>query len=172
MKPCPKHDHCRAEGVDDCIPASFRLRVTPITQAEASEFVRTHHRHHPPLRVGYVFSVAVADEDDQVRGVAIVGRPVSQYLFDGFTLEVRRVATDGSKNACSMLYGAAWRAARALGYRQLITYTLASEPGSSLRASGWRVVARVTGQSWDAPERGRPRVDLNSDQMKLRWAAA
>lgn len=149
-----------------------RLRVVPVTVAEANEFVRQHHRHHRPLKVGYVFSVAVADEEDAVRGVAIVGRPTSQYLFDGFTLEVRRVATDGASNACSMLYGAAWRAARALGYRQLITYTLASESGTSLRASGWRVVAKVSGQSWDAPSRDRPRVDLHPTVPKLRWAAA
>lgn len=146
------------------------LHVSPITQAEANEFVRQYHRHHKPLKVGYVFSVAVADEDG-VRGVAIIGRPTSQYLFDGYTLEVRRVATDGAKNACSMLYGAAWRAARALGYRQLITYTLASESGSSLRASGWHVVARVSGQKWDAPGRDRPRVELHPTTPKLRWAA-
>lgn len=153
-----------------------RLRVTPITQAEANEFVARHHRHHQPLKVGYVFAIAVADESDSVRGVAIVGRPTTRALVDGFTLEVRRVATDGAANACSMLYAASWRAARAMGYRRLVTYTLATEPGVSLRASGWREVGRVTAKTWDAPGRGRPRVDwhptLTTGVDRIRWEAA
>jgi len=80
------------------------------------------------------------------------------------------VATDGTRNACSMLYGAAWRAAKALGYRKLITYTLASEPGTSLRAAGWSVVGEVRGRSWSCAS--RPRVDKHPLQDKLRWEAA
>jgi hypothetical protein len=88
-------------------------------------------------------------------------------MDDGFTAEVTRCCTDGTRNACSMLYRAAWRAARAMGYRKLITYTLAEEGGASLRASGWRIVGEVTGRSWSCPS--RPRVDKHPTQGKLRW---
>lgn len=104
---------------------------------EANEFVLVWHRHHKPV-LRAIFAVAVADETDTVRGVAIVGRPSARELQDGYTAEVRRLATDGAKNACSMLYAACWRGARAIGYRRLVTYILESEPGTSLRAAGWR----------------------------------
>lgn len=143
-----------------------RLTIVPCTIAEANEYVKRHHRHHRPLKVGFVFALAVADEEKNIRGVAIVGRPCSQYLFDGFTLEARRVATDGCPNACSALYAAAWRAARALGYRKLITYTMTCESGASLRGAGWKCIGKRGGGSWDT---GRPRVDMHPTQMKLRW---
>ena len=111
-----------------------RLDLQPITLREANAFVAQHHRHHPPAR-GCVCAVAVND-GTAVRGVAIVGRPKARMLQDGFTAEVVRVATDGAHNACSMLYGACWRACRALGYRRLVTYTLPEEGGGSLRAAG------------------------------------
>ncbi|WP_342049894.1 MULTISPECIES: XF1762 family protein [unclassified Cupriavidus] len=144
------------------------LAIVPITFAEANEFVRRHHRHHRPP-VGCKFCVAVAAEGVVV-GVAQVGRPVSRALDDGWTLEVNRLCTDGHRNACSMLYAAAWRAARALGYRKLVTYTLREEGGASLRAAGWRVVAETDGGSWSCPS--RPRVDTHPLQAKLRWEAA
>ena len=146
--------------------ARSKLIITPITMAEANVFVELHHRHHKPLKVGYVFSLAVSDETGKIRGVAIVGRPCSQYLFDGFTLEVRRVATDGCPNACSALYAAAWRVARELGYRRLITYTLTNESGASLRGAGWKCVGKKGGGTWNT---GRPRVDLHPTQQKFRW---
>ena len=150
------------------------LRVTPITLREANAYVSQHHRHHKPV-VGHIFSVACAD-GDTVHGVAIVGRPVSRTLQDGYTAEVLRVATDGAQNACSMLYATCWRAARALGYQRLGTYTLASEPGTSLRAAGWRIVGATTGRSWDTPTSGRPRVDwhptLTTGEDRIRWEAA
>lgn len=144
-----------------------RLTIVPCTIAEANEFVRRHHRHHKPLKIGYFFAVAVADEVNEIRGVAIVGRPVARMLEDGFTAEVRRVATDGCPNACSALYGASWRAAKAMGYRKLITYILSSEPGTSLRAAGWKLIGTAGGGSWSCPS--RPRVDMHPTQMKLRW---
>lgn len=143
----------------------MRLELTPITLAEANAFVKENHRHHRPV-VGHKFSVSVSS-NGVVRGVAIIGRPVARGLDNGWTLEVTRVATDGAKNACSMLYGASWRAAKALGYKKLITYTLASEPGTSLYAAGWRVVGEVKGRSWSC--QSRPRVDLYPQQDKLRW---
>ena len=146
-----------------------RLTIVPLLRDEAQQFVREHHRHHTPA-VGDVFRLGVADEDGNVRGVAMVGRPVARHLDDGWTLEVNRVATDGCPNACSALYGAAWRAARALGWRKLITYTLATEPGTSLKAAGWRLIGEAGGGSWNVPS--RPRVDVNPTQMKLKWEAA
>lgn len=140
------------------------MEIVPITQAEAKEFVAQHHRHNSPP-VGDVFRLAVAQKGT-VHGVAIVGRPVARHMCDGWTLEVTRCCTDGARNACSMLYGAAWRAAKALGYRRLITYTRDGEPGTSLRAAGWVVVAEVKGRSWSCLS--RPRVE-NPRQDKLRW---
>jgi hypothetical protein len=139
------------------------LALTPITLREANAFVEAHHRHHKPAR-GCILCVAVS-ENGTVRGVAIVGRPVSRMLDDGWTAEVVRVATDGARNACSMLYGASWRASRALGYRRLVTYTLPEEGGASLRAAGWRCIGEAGGGSWN--RRGRPRVDLHPTQIKL-----
>lgn len=147
----------------------MKLHVCPLPLDEANAFVAQHHRHHQPV-VGHKFSIGVADDQGTVRGVAIIGRPVARSLDDGLTLEVTRVATDGTPNACSALYAAAWRAAKAMGYRRIGTYTLATEPGTSLRAAGWRIVHEVTGRSWDCPS--RPRVDKHPTQGKLRWEAA
>ena len=144
------------------------LKITPITQREANAYVAQHHRHHKPV-TGAIFCVA-ASEGETVRGVAIVGRPVARALQDGWTAEVTRCCTDGARNACSMLYGAAWRAARAMGYRKLITYTLAEEGGASLRAAGFRCIGAAGGGSWDCPS--RPRIDTHPMQQKLRWEQA
>jgi hypothetical protein len=148
-----------------------RLVITPVTLREANAFVEQHHRHHKPSR-GCRFCVAVSVEgSEQVCGVAIVSRPVARMLDEGWTAEVVRVATDGTANACSALYGASWRAARALGFRKLITYTLPEESGASLRGSGWRVVnARAGGGTWSRTD--RPRVDMHPTQTKLRWEMA
>ena len=143
------------------------LSLVPCSVQDAREYVRQQHRHHAPPVSG-LFAVACA-KDDAICGVAIVGRPVARMLQDGWTAEVTRLATDGSKDACSLLYGACWRAARALGYRRLVTYTLATEPGTSLRAAGWREVGRVEGRSWSCAS--RPRVDRHPKQDKIRWEA-
>ena len=114
------------------------LEITPITFAEANAFVKKHHRHHAPVQ-GCKFCLAVSHQE-KVVGVAIVGRPVARRLDNGWTLEVNRCCTDGTKNACSMLYAAAWKATKALGYKRLITYTLPGEGGASLRASNWKCI--------------------------------
>jgi hypothetical protein len=147
---------------------SGALGLTPITLKEANEFVEDHHRHSIPT-VGHRFSIACS-RGESVVGVAIVGRPVARGLDDGFTLEALRVCTDGTRNACSFLYAAAWRATRALGYRKLVTYTRQDESGSSLKAAGWRVVGEVTARSWHTPT--RPRVDRDERVPRLRWEAA
>lgn len=143
------------------------LQIQPITQAEAKSFIATHHRHHKPP-VGWLFGIAVND-GEKVCGVAWVGRPVARLLDDGMTAEVNRCCTDGTKNACSALYGAAWRAAKALGYRRLITYTLPEEGGTSLRASGWKCLGERGGGKWSCPS--RLRVDDHPLQKKLLWEA-
>lgn len=143
------------------------LEIVPCELSEANAFVARHHRHHRPV-VGHRFSLAVA-EGERICGVAIVGRPVARYLDDGWTLEVTRCCTDGTKNAASALYGAARRAVFALGYRKLVTYTLVSEGGVSLRAAGYRIVGEVNGRSWSCPS--RPRVDKHPLEDKLRWEA-
>lgn len=141
------------------------MTVVPLTLAEANAFVAAHHRHHRPV-VGHKFSLG-ASVDDVIVGVAIVGRPVSRMLDNGWTLEVTRVATDGTRNACSLLYGACRRATFALGYKRLVTYTLGTESGSSLRGAGWKVIGEAGGGSWSRDK--RPRVDTHPLETKLRW---
>lgn len=143
-----------------------KLELVPVTVGDACSFVEQYHRHHPAPQGG-LWAVAVARGGDIV-GVAIVGLPVARALADEWTAEVRRVAVlDGQKNACSMLLGACWRAARSMGYRRLVTYTLTTEGGASLRAAGWTVVGQVKGRSWST--RSRPRIDRHPLQDKIRW---
>lgn len=130
------------------------LHLAPVSFADACAFVEAWHRHHG-APVGHKFSLGVA-RDEVLVGVAIVGRPVARPFDDGRTLEVTRVATDGTPHAASMLYAAAWRAASALGFRRLVTYTQQGESGSSLRAAGWSVVAeRPPRPGWNMPSRPR-----------------
>jgi len=143
------------------------LELQPLTLREACAFVTKHHRHHKAPR-GCLFCIG-ANDGQGVIGVAIVGRPKARLLQDGYTAEVVRLATDGTQNACSLLYAASWRAARAIGYRRLVTYTLPSEGGGSLRAAGWMLIGEAGGGSWSRRE--RPRVDTDTQQLKLRWDA-
>lgn len=131
------------------------LDIVPIGLADARAFVSEHHRHHDAPK-GHKFSLGVA-LDGLLVGVAIVGRPVARVIdAEGDTLEVRRTATDGTYNANSMLYGAAWRVTKALGYRRLITYTQEGETGASLRAAGFLVIGeRPARGGWSMPSRPR-----------------
>jgi hypothetical protein len=142
-----------------------KLVAYPLDLDEANEFVATHHRHHKPV-VGHKFSIGAA-LGDKIVGVVIVGRPVARRRDDGMTLEVTRLATDGTKDACSFLYGCARRAAFALGYKRIGTYILSSEPGTSLLAAGWRLIGEAGGGSWN--KTSRPRVDKHPLQKKLLW---
>lgn len=139
------------------------MTVERLELAEANAFVAEHHRHHKPV-VGHLFSIGAALEG-KIVGIAIVGRPVARSRDDGVTAEVTRLATDGTENACSFLYGAAARAAFALGFKRIGTYILASEPGTSLAGAGWRKIGEVRGRSWSTPS--RPRVDKHPTQDKL-----
>lgn len=127
------------------------LKIVPISLRGANAFVEQNHRHHGGT-VGHKFSLAVSN-GEKIVGVAIVGRPVSRYLDNGLTAEVTRLCTDGTKNACSMLYSAAWRAARAMGYRRIVTYILASESGASLRAAGWKDCGEAGKEQWTGNRR-------------------
>jgi hypothetical protein len=167
------------------------LRLVPVTFADACGFVAMWHRHHAPP-AGHKYSIGVADQAGVLRGVVIVGRPVARHLDDGLTLEVTRSAVDGTRNANSLLYAAAWRAARALGYSRLVTYThtrqegpvcasaclhascrviRTGESGASLRAAGWKVVAeRRARRGWSAPS--RPRTSRGVDEIpRMLWEA-
>lgn len=143
------------------------LRLVPVGLREANAFVSERHRHSRPT-VGHKFSVGAA-LGGRLVGVASAGRPVARRRDDGRTLEVLRLCVfDGApRNACSLLYGACGRAARALGYERLITYTLASEEGASLKASGFRVIGVVPRKSWNVPS--RPRVDHHRLSERLCW---
>ena len=161
---------------------SAALTTVPVSLEEANAVVARHHRHHPPV-VGHKFSIGAAWRDEII-GVAIVGRPVSRVRDDGLTLEVTRLCTDGIPrptgrtngrgnptfvNPCSFLYGAAARAALALGYKAIGTYTMQSEEGTSLRAANWRLVAETRGRSWSTPS--RPRVDTHELGSRFLWEA-
>ena len=121
------------------------LTLTPINLKTANAFVQQYHRHHKPTR-GHKFSIGVSESGALV-GVAICGRPVARRLDDGYTLEVNRLCTDGTPNACSILYAAAYRAARAMGYNKVITYILDTENGSSLKAAATPV--RAEPEAWN-----------------------
>lgn len=147
------------------------LRIVPVSFRDACGFVEMWHRNHAPP-TGHKFSLGVADDGDVLRGVAIVGRPVARRLDNGLTLEVTRTATDGTPNANSALYGAAWRAAKALGYRRLVTYTQRGETGVSLRAAGWRVIAeRPARPGWNRPSRPR-RLTGTEGIPRFLWEAS
>ena len=153
------------------------LQIRPIDFKAAQAFVSAHHRHNKPP-VGHKFSIACYD-GDRLCGVAMVGRPVARNLDDGLTLEINRNCTDGTYNACTMLYGAACRAAKALGYKRIVTYTLQSEPGTSLKASGWTLDEKnAGGGTWSVPSRPRELTQTTligeevkySTENKVRWS--
>lgn len=142
------------------------MALQPLAIKEAQAFVARHHRHHTAPNGG-LFAVGIND-GTAVVGCAIVGRPVARLNWDGYTAEVTRLCVlEGQRNGCSMLYRACWRAAVALGYRRLITYTLESEGGASLRASGFQLVGVRGGGTWNRAD--RPRVDKHPTQQKLLW---
>ena len=142
------------------------MRIAPITLKGANNYVELHHRHHKPSR-GHKFSICVL-LDDQVKGVAICGRPVARGSDDGYTLEVARLCTDGTVNACSKLYAACARIAKEMGYKKIQTYILDSELGTSLKASGWVCEAVTAGGQWVHSD-GKARRTDQPTQPKQRW---
>jgi len=158
--------------------ASSRLKICPLTRSEAKAFIARHHRHNRPPSA-CIFQIGVRSNDVLV-GVAMVGRPLARKLCDGVTLEVLRCCTDGTRNACSILYAASARAGRALGYEKIITYTLESEIGTSLRASGWDSEGKGKGgkpEAWGASRQSKrtQTIDLFGSVLippgpKQRWS--
>lgn len=138
----------------------MKLKVKPISLAQANEFIIKNHRHHDKVQ-GHKFSEAVY-KGDKLVGVACVGRPVSRHLDDNKTLEVTRLCTDGTYNACSILYARCARIAKDMGYEKIITYILDSETGISLKASGWHLEEdNVGGGCWSSPSRPRELMEIN-----------
>lgn len=146
---------------------NMALHVIPLTLLEANQLVGQWHRHHIPA-VGHRFSIGCVDDEGVPHGAAIMGRPVARNTNDRAVVEVTRLVTDGTYNACSILYAAAARAAKAMGYQKIQTFILESEPGTSLRASGWRDDGMSGGGSWSIPS--RPRIDKHPLEAKQRWA--
>ena len=140
------------------------MEIRPITFREASDFINKYHRHHNAT-VGHKFSIGLYDNDKLV-GVAVCGRPVSRYLDNGFTCEINRLCTDGTKNACSMLYGACCRIAKEMGYKKIITYILESENGASLKASNFICEGEAGGTHWTGK---RNKGQDIPKEMKTRW---
>lgn len=141
------------------------LHLMPCDYQTAKNFVAENHRHNKPP-AGHKYSIACYD-GERLCGVVMVGRPVSRYLDDGLTLEVNRCCTDGTKNACTILYGAACRAAKALGYKRIFTYTRQSENGSSLRASNWINDGEAGGTHWTGQR--YEQLEIVLDEKKIRW---
>lgn len=142
--------------------------MIPLELREANALVDALHRHHRPV-VGHRFSLGAITSDGQLCGAAIVGRPVARMVPKREVLEVTRLVTDGTHNACSILYAASARAAKALGYRRIQTYTLSTEGGASLRASGWVDEGEAGGGQWIRSD-GRPRRSDQPTEVKTRWA--
>lgn len=148
---------------------SERLHAVPLELAEANRLVARWHRHHQPSQ-GHRFSIGVIDEDGTLHGAAIVGRPVARLAGSPRdVLEVVRLVTDGTKNACSLLYAASARAGAAMGYRRIQTYILGEETGASLRAAGWTDEGDAGGGQWKHTD-GRPRRTDQPTELKTRWA--
>ena len=148
-----------------------KLRIVPVSRAEANDFVEEHHRHHGRLP-GDKFCIGAANTMNRFVGVAIVGRPVARHYDDGWSLEVTRVCVlEGHPNANSMLYGACWRVTKGLGYRRLYTYTRTDESGGSLRGAGWRILAERPARSWEKSSVSRPRVQKTEPFQRILWEA-
>lgn len=146
------------------------LELRPVYRDEARAFIAQHHRHHG-VPVGHLWFHGAHDDEGCLIGAAVVGRPVAKELDDHLTCEVTRLCTDGAPNACSLLYGAARRAALAKGYRRGLTYILSSEDGASLRAAGWQYLWTVKGRSWDTPSRPRTDKHPTEDKHAYGWGA-
>lgn len=142
------------------------IELRPVTKDIADAYIRANHRHHG-VPVGAIWRQAVHNAHGDIVGISVSGRPIARALDDGLTMEVTRLCTDGTPNACSILYSAARRVAIDKGFRRGLTYILASESGDSLKASGWKFLWDVDGRSWDCPS--RPRTDKHPTEDKQAW---
>lgn len=141
------------------------MEIRPITFRDACDFIRQNHRHHRPT-VGCKFCAGLYEENKLI-GCAVCGRPVSRILDDGLTVEINRLCTNGTKNACSMLYGACCRIAKEMGYKLIITYILESENGASLKASNFHCDGVAGGTHWTGIRNKNQQIP---HEMKIRWS--
>ena len=148
------------------------IKTSPLNLSTANEYIIKNHRHHTKVR-GCKFCIGIKDEFEQLRGVAIAGRPLSRHQDSGLTLEVTRLCTDGIKNGCSKLYSTVARIAKEMGYQKIITYTLDSEIGSSLRASGWKCDGTSPGGVWSPRNKQFSLFSFTNHypvEVKKRWS--
>jgi hypothetical protein len=146
-----------------------RLFILPCELKEARDYITRFHRHHRPPQ-GHRWSIKAVDEDGNIHGVAVVGRPVGRHQQDGSTLEITRLCTDGTRNTVSFLVGACKRIARAFGWKRLISYTLIEENGASWKASGMTQTGETSGGAWSGTYGdGKKRANVHPLQPKRRW---
>lgn len=141
------------------------MEIRPISFASACDFINQNHRHHKAT-VGCKFCLSLYDNEKLV-GVAVCGRPVSRHLDDGTACEINRLCTNGTRNACSMLYGACCRVAKEMGYKKIITYILESENGASLKASNFQCDGVAGGTHWTGERNRGQKIPY---EMKTRWS--
>lgn len=147
-----------------------RVDVVPLTLPRANECVTAWHRHHSALPGGFAWFCVGAVVNGALVGAAIAGRPTNRNNDDGQTVEVLRIASNGAMNVCSALLGACARAARAIGARRVITYTLDDETGASLRGAGWQREADGITSWWTHAGARTPAVDRDHmRKQKVRW---
>ena len=148
------------------------FKIVPLSLKEANEFVTTHHRHNKKT-AGHKWSTGLMYQDELV-GVAIVGRAISRHMDEKYTVEILRlcIKDPAPKNACSFLYSKVWRIWQTMGGKKIITYTLDEESGASMRAVGWKKAGTTTpvkeGKGWTNRGKGRIWQPVNS-KLKYRW---
>ena len=143
------------------------MRVVPLELRELNDLVARLHRHHKPVQ-GHRFSIGLSDEGRLVGGCS-VGRPVARMTDASKVLEVTRLVTDGTPNACSALYSAAARVGKELGYELIQTFILESEPGTSLKAAGWMLESHSSGGDWTRDSKPNRRQD-QPQCPKQKWS--
>ena len=154
-------------GIARTAPGRGHLRVIPYTLKQANQFIAQHHRHHKPVQ-GHRFSLACVDSSQLICGVCVVGRPTARETPQYKVGEVTRMCTDGASNACSILYAAAARVCREMGFEKIQTFILENESGVSLKAAGWVFEQMSNGGNWNRPSRGKRRTDQPMN-AKQRW---
>lgn len=149
----------------------MKIAVVPVTVPVANRYIVSLHRHHAPLPGGFAWFCIAAVAAGYCRGVAICGRPTNRNNDNGQTVELLRLASDGTPNVASALLGACARTAKAMGAARIITYTLEPESGSSLRGAGWAREADGIRTFWQTGHTRSRAVQREHMQVcKVRWA--
>jgi len=140
------------------------IQAVRVELKEANAFIDVTHRHHKPVR-GHRFSIG-AECGGKLVGIATIGRPVAPKTDKKHIAEVTRLASNGSKNVCSFLYGKAARIARELAFKKIQTFVLLSEPGTSLKAAGWVCEGKTGDGDWT----NRPGRSSDNAGPKYKWS--